>query len=235
VRAPVPGLLIARARDGAFVHAVPIGGRKIGEGVDVRPAAAPRLGEQRLVVLLRRREAVRAHDRFARIVELAVAPRPVGRVTGRDQRVRRENSALDLRRHRAVAAEVALVVPERFVGIEIRAGEEVDGQRLDVRGQLAGAEPVERLVAAGCKRITRPAGAYRRLVVHARGQRPAAPDALKADVRHVLRQDRSGDEKRGQRPRASQLSVHGDLCDGDGKRCARDVTRVAVARASARV
>src|SRR5690606_42140311 len=40
-----------------------------------RPAAALRLLEQRLVVLLRGLERIRAHDRLARIVAIAISPR----------------------------------------------------------------------------------------------------------------------------------------------------------------
>src|SRR4029079_2087823 len=71
VCAPIPVLLLrhaapARGLERGLVHAVPLACRKVLEGVYARAAAAFRLLEQRLVVLLRTLEGVRAHDRLAR-------------------------------------------------------------------------------------------------------------------------------------------------------------------------
>jgi hypothetical protein len=54
------------ATAGALIRAIPLGSRKILEGVDARAAALRRLGFQSLVVFLRRLEAVWTHDGLAR-------------------------------------------------------------------------------------------------------------------------------------------------------------------------
>src|SRR5690606_28816574 len=97
-----------------------------------RPAAPLRLLEQRLVVLLRGRERIRAHDRLARIVAVAVAPRGGrGRIVADDPRPR---GPLRLERGAAVAAEVARIAPERPVLVEILGRENIDRERLDAVG-----------------------------------------------------------------------------------------------------
>src|SRR6185503_6707772 len=115
----------------ALVHPVPLGRRKVLEGVDARTAALLRLREQRLVVRLRRLEAVRTYDGRARIVELAVSPRTVLGLVRGVHAGRLQDTALHLRAHRAVAAEVARVAPEILVGVEVGAREDVARQRLD--------------------------------------------------------------------------------------------------------
>ena len=73
-------------------------------------AAAPaRLREQRLVVLLRGLERVRAHDRLARVIAVAITPRRRRRRIVADQPILAPEI---LERGGAVAAEVARVAPE---------------------------------------------------------------------------------------------------------------------------
>src|SRR6185295_15765042 len=115
VCAPIPVLLLrhaapARSLERGLVHAVPLGCRKILEGVYARATAPFRLLEQRLVVLLRTLEGVRAHDRLARQVSVAMAPRGV-LVLADVKGIRRQDAALILARLRAIAPEVALVGP----------------------------------------------------------------------------------------------------------------------------
>ncbi len=87
-----------------------------------------RLFEQRAVVLRRRLERIRAHDRGARVVPVAMAPRRGLRpaMDRGDAEVAR--TALLVEREAAVAAEVARVAPERAVLIEVFAREEIDRQ-----------------------------------------------------------------------------------------------------------
>src|SRR5690606_16522125 len=92
--------------------------------------------EQRLVVLLGGLERIRAHDRLARIVAIAVAPR------GRRRRIVADQAGavrapLLLERDRAVAAEVARIAPEVAVLVEILGREEIDLERLDARRGVA--------------------------------------------------------------------------------------------------
>ncbi len=111
--------------------------------VDRRAAALLRLFEQRCVMLLRRLELVRADDRFARIVAVAVAPRRIFRATLADE-AGAVRTPLFFDRGRAVAAEVALVGPERLVLVEVLRREEVDGQRLMPSGAAPSrAEPMK--------------------------------------------------------------------------------------------
>src|SRR5690606_14338708 len=108
---PEPVLVGRRARR-VLVDAGPLPRQRL-DRVLGRAAAALGLLEQRLVVLLGGREAVRAHDRLAGIVRVAVAP---GRGLRRIRSDRRRAAAaagpeiLDV--GRAVAAEVARVAPE---------------------------------------------------------------------------------------------------------------------------
>src|SRR5262249_34863968 len=98
-------------------------------------AALLRLGEQRLVVLLRRLERIGAHDRLARIVAVAVAPRGRARRLVADHALARGPLVLD--RGRRIAAEVALVGPERAVLVKVLGRVEVGLQRLDARRVIA--------------------------------------------------------------------------------------------------
>src|SRR5690606_36789979 len=85
-----------------------------------RAAALPRLREQRLVVLLRGLERIRAHDRLARIVAVAVPPSGRRRrIVADDARPAPEPGPLLLERARAVTAEVARVAPQRAVRVEV--------------------------------------------------------------------------------------------------------------------
>ena len=114
------------------VGAVPLGHRLV--GVPGRAAAPLRVGHQRLVVLLRRLERVRAHHVLACPVHLAVAPAGRGGWSGADARIirARTGAAAAHVRHLAggIAAPVPLVHPQVLVLVEILAGEQVPGQRL---------------------------------------------------------------------------------------------------------
>ena len=156
-------------------------------------------------MLLRRLEAVRAHDGVARIVAVAVAPRGRARRIVADRHDARVPAALCLDGPRAVAAEVARVAPERFVLVEILRREEVDGQRLDAgRARAVPRRPFVALlrlaVRPGARRAPR---ADDEIVVgihlepreigdgilarNRADERRGAADALEADVRHLLR------------------------------------------------
>ena len=129
---PIPVHLAgAAAAVRSLIHAVPLGSREIRERIDVRTAAALRLLEQRLVMLLRGFEAIGADDRFARIADLAVSPRGFC-VRAVIQLRLRQNPALILRRLRAIAAEVARIAPKRLVRVEVGAREDIARQRLVV-------------------------------------------------------------------------------------------------------
>ena len=134
-----------------------------------------------------------------------------GAVLGLVRRVhtgRGQDAALHLGPHRTVAAVVARVVPQLFVGVEIVARENVARQRLVAFRRRAGA--IERHVrsVARLTGLADPVRSYLCLVGHARGQRPAAADALEADVRHLLRQSRRGDQSGGERQRLDPLICH---------------------------
>ncbi len=126
VGAPIPVLLMLRVVRRARIDAVPLGRRKILERIDIRAAAAASFLQQRLVVLLGGLEGIGADDGLARQAAVAMTPRGI-RVRARVQRVGAQNAALNFGRHRAVAAEVALVAPQRLIGVEILAREDVDG------------------------------------------------------------------------------------------------------------
>ena len=199
----VPRAIPVRLRVRAFVVSRPVRlriGRVAGMHVAARPflellrrrlllraAALRRFGEQRLVVLLRRLERIRAHDRFARIVAVAMTPggrrRPV--VADRGRRVR---APLLLDAGRAVAAEIAWVRPELAVLVEVLRGEHVDGQRLHAlrrRAVMRGAdEIVPRAARDGAVREhDRDRRARDFVLAQVRGERPAAADALEAGSR----------------------------------------------------
>src|SRR5688500_15377421 len=113
------------------VAAGPLAGHG-GVGVLRRTTALLSLGTQRLVMLLRRFERVRAHDRVARIVAVAVTPR------GRRGRIVADRAAavaapLILDRRGAVAAEVAWIAPQRAILVEVLRGEEIHRERSDPR------------------------------------------------------------------------------------------------------
>src|SRR4029079_14934881 len=95
-----------------------------------RPAACLGLREQRLVTLLRGLERVGAHYALARVILLAIAPSRRARRVAADRRDAGVRAALGLDRPRAVAAEIALVGPERAVLVEILRREEIDRERL---------------------------------------------------------------------------------------------------------
>ncbi len=83
---------------------------------------------------------IRAQDRLARIVELAVAPCGGSRRILADdfQEHRRDRPMLRLDRLRAVAAVVARIGPERAILVKVLRREEIHGQRLDAwRGGAA--------------------------------------------------------------------------------------------------
>src|SRR5262245_35515028 len=106
------------------------------------------------------------------------------------QRIRRQDAALILARLRAVAAEVALVGPKRLVLIEVFARKDIDGQWLYALRRRVGGETIELLWLARrrpLKQPTLPSRAHDRPALNANGERPTAPDALEADVRHDLR------------------------------------------------
>ena len=106
--------------------------------VDGGTALRFRLGQQRLVVLLRRLVRVRAHDALARPVVVAVAPRRRLRRLGTDALPVPHRVELA----RIVAAVVALVEPVRPILVEVLRREQIDGQRLD-----AGRRPEDRRAA----------------------------------------------------------------------------------------
>ena len=121
------------------VHAVPSGHRFV--GVPGWAAARPGVGDQRLIMLFRRLEWIRAHDVLARPIHLAVSPAgrrwrlaPDARVVG----ARAGSTAAhvgDL--PRGVAAPVAHVRPARAVLVEVLAREHVHGQRRHAIGRTS--------------------------------------------------------------------------------------------------
>src|SRR5690606_39542462 len=110
-----------------------------------RPAAALRLLEQRLVVLLRGLERIRAHDRLARIVAIAISPRGGRWRIVADQRIAVAAPEV-LDRGGAVAAEVARIAPEVAVLVEVLRREEVDLERLDALRHLPRASRADEAV-----------------------------------------------------------------------------------------
>src|SRR5690606_23384123 len=87
---------------------------------------------------LRGLERIRADDRLARIVAIAVPPSGRRRrIVADDARPAPEPGPLLLERARAVTAEVARVAPQRAVRVEVLRREDVDGQRLDSGGDVA--------------------------------------------------------------------------------------------------
>ena len=137
-------------RDLVHQHAVPSPERHL--HVDARVAAAPLAGnrrvrvlrraavaarflEQRVVVRLGRLERVRADDRCARIVAIAIAPgRRARRIVADRVALKRLAPCCCSMREAAVAAEVARIAPERAILVEILGREEIDRQRLDPVG-----------------------------------------------------------------------------------------------------
>src|SRR5690606_35406969 len=138
------------------------------------------LFEQRLVVLLRRLERVRAHDRLARVVAVAVAPRRGARRVVADQtRAVAGPEALD--RERAVAAEVARIAPRVAVRVEVVGREQVPLERLDAGRRLARRRRADELPVAEATRAD-PLEA-----IDVVRERRRSADADEADVRHLLR------------------------------------------------
>src|SRR5262245_56477506 len=156
-------LHLARAVPGvaetAAVAARPLAGHGR-VGVLRRPAALDRLGLQRLVMLLRRLERIRAHDRFARIVAVAKSPAH-GAGTLLADRAARGPAVLD--RDGRVAAPVTLVGPEVLVLVEVVGREHVARQRLDAFRRLAGRRRADELSRGGLALSPRSLAALRSL------------------------------------------------------------------------
>src|SRR5690606_409203 len=157
-----------------------------------RPAALLRLLDQRLVVLLCRLERIRADDRLARIVAIAVPPR------GRRRRVVAYHSAAGIRaplflaRNRAVAAKVARIAPQVPILVEIFRREEIDRERLDAFRRLAVAGGANQ-PAAG---IPLHAGPDDLVLAKVRRHRGAAADTDKIELSCLLSSRRSPEHGR---------------------------------------
>ncbi len=163
-------------------------------GVLRRAAALRRLGQQRLVMRLRGLERVRADDGLARIVAVAVTPRRRARAPSppisRPPVAPHSSSSAD----RAVAAEVARVVPELAILVEILRREQVDRQRRDASRAPRRPAPGRRTCAAAVATGTSVRGAHRgadrRLAAQVGLHGRAATDTLEAGVGHLLRRTR---------------------------------------------
>ena len=113
-------VLVLRAR-GMQVAPRPLAGH--GRVRVLGGAAAPaRLLEQCLVMLLRGLERVRAHDRLARVIAVAITPRRRLRRILADQPILAPEI---LERGRAVAAEVARIAPQIAILVEVRRREQI--------------------------------------------------------------------------------------------------------------
>src|SRR5690606_17353421 len=123
-------------------------------GVLRRTASLLRLLEQRVVMLLRGLERIRADDRLSRIVLVALPPRRGHRRIVADQRLAERTAPQLLDARRAVAAEVTLVAPELAILVEVLRREQIDRQRLDSLGHVAVARgaDVASAVLAGIRR-----------------------------------------------------------------------------------
>src|SRR5690606_9863669 len=134
---------------GPHEAAVPVGQRVA--RVHRRPPACLCFPDQRLVVLLRSLERIRADNRFARVVADAMTPGGGGRVTVLDGAwTARVVTPGRVERDRAVAAVVALVHPEVAIEIEILRGEDVALKRLYAgRCLAAGRRGTGRVVPRG--------------------------------------------------------------------------------------
>src|SRR5690606_24187936 len=177
-----------------------------------RAAAFLRLLEQGLVVLLGGLERIRADDRLARIVLVAVAPRRGRRRVIADQRLAERPSPELLDARRAVAAEVARVAPKLAVLVEILRREEIDRQRLDALRHLAVARRADippPILARIRRTEQRLCGTDELGIVDVRGERPGPPDALESDIRQLLRGRRASqqDEQRAC-PRVTIADLH---------------------------
>ena len=110
-------------------------------GVLRRSASRLRVGEQRLVVLLRRLERIRTHEVLARPIHVAVSPARRYRRIAPDSRIGRGLAGAAAAHignlSRRVAAVVSFIQPERFVLVEIFGREHVERQRLHAIGRLA--------------------------------------------------------------------------------------------------
>src|SRR5690606_17330410 len=170
-----------------------------------RSAAAARLLEQRFVMLLGGLERIRAHDRLARVVALAIAPCGRSGIDGRSAA-----SALPeiLDRDRAQAAEVARIAPEPSVGIEVAGREEVALERDDA---FRGVRRSRRSAAAETEAEPEATEAASRVVARVVQQRRRAPDALETDVGRSLRQRGAGRERgRNAEREPLESTLHGD-------------------------
>src|SRR5690606_35273 len=182
-------VLVVRRECGMAVDAGPLAGngrvRMLG-----RAASRPRLLEQRLVVLLRGLERIRAHDRFARIITVAVSPRRGRRRIVTDQPLTVAAPEI-LDRGRAVAAEVARIAPELTVLVEILGREDIDLWRLDTfrhRAVAGRADEAVLLAARVLRHVPDPhrriadASPHRRaghvVLVEIRNERRSPTDAL---------------------------------------------------------
>ncbi len=188
-----------------------------------RAAAAARFLAQRLVVSLGRREGVRAHDRCARIVAIAITPRRRPRRIVADRVLAEAAGAvLLLDRQPAVAAEVARVAPELAVLIEILGGEEIDRQRLDPvrRGAVPGRADLEGCAGLAADRepersddriraeLVAERGHIRRRIRQLRRDRRAAPGA------HEVRRGRRFARRLPRRARTRSRSLRWPASNG---------------------
>src|SRR4029079_1988012 len=196
------------------VAAVPLVRQRL-ISVGGRAAALLRLGEQRLVVLLRRLERVRADDRGPRIVAIAVTPRGLRRPRLADE-LRAVRSVLLFDRNWAVAAEIAGMGPEILVFVEVLRRIEVDRERRHALGRLTvarGADEVadlDRCEVPGRGENDRETRADVFLVGEVGRERSGTADALEADVGRLLRAGRRRDDhRRGEHKRLEYRAAHG--------------------------
>src|SRR5690606_34689677 len=157
----------------------------------LRRAAPPlRLLEQSVVVLLGGLERIRADDRLARIVLVALAPWRGRRRVVADHRLTERPAPQLLDARRAVAAEIARIAPELAILVEVLRREEVDRQRLDPLRYLAvarGADVAAAVLARVRRAEQRLRGADELRIVDVRGERPGPSDALESDIGQLLR------------------------------------------------
>ena len=157
--------------------------------------------EERLVVLARGLELVRAHDGCARVITIAVAPgrRRCTCVTDQPCAVR---APLLFDADGTVAAKIAGIAPERAILVEILGREQVDGKRRHARGGVAVAGRAHEGSRCIARRRTtwRPERPLHRcaddLVLPQIGcERRASAYALEARIGHLLRPRRRAERR----------------------------------------
>src|SRR5690606_35225987 len=154
--------------------------------------------------LLRGLERIGAHDRFAWIVAIAVAPRRRRRWILAHQ-VRAVSAPEILECGGAVTAEIARIAPELAILVEILRREDVDGKRLDTLRGFARPRGAQEAVRCTARIVV--VSAHRRtghvVLVQIGDQRRAPPDAFESRGGHFLgKGQRTGQRQRRKRRHA---------------------------------